>query len=166
MTTTAQPTISVELPEPFDPRWARLPGIAIDGRRITIDLAAYFFRFDSASWLVCGWDTVRTQLLDAEETSQTALEQTALDFIRANARTTRDAAEVLSTAWDVYSYVFRDELLPVAGLDQIGPAELRILREAATLMALNKVELRPGGLLALTLRADDTRDAVIVLRRR
>jgi hypothetical protein len=32
------------------------------------------------------------------ETSQTALEQTALDFIRTHARTTRDAAEVLSTA--------------------------------------------------------------------
>jgi hypothetical protein len=146
MTTTAPPAISVELPEPFDPRWARLPGIAIDGRRITIDPAAYFFRFDSASWLVCDWNAVRTQLLDAEETSQTALEQTALDFIRAHARTTRDAAEVLSIAWDVYAYVFRNELLPVAGLDQIGPAELRILREAATLMALNKVE--PDGTIS------------------
>lgn len=46
-TTTAPPTISVELPEPFDPRWARLPGITIDGRQITIDPAAYFFRFSS-----------------------------------------------------------------------------------------------------------------------
>jgi hypothetical protein len=59
----------------------------------------------------------------------------------AHARATHDAAEVLSIAWDVYSYMFRDEVLPVAGLDQIGPPELRILREAATLMALNKVEL-------------------------
>lgn len=141
MTTTAPPTISVELPELFDPRWARLPGIAIDGKTITIDPAAYFFRFDAASWLVCEWDTVSTQFLDTQESSQTALEQAALDFIRGHAHITHDAAEVLSTAWQVYSYLFRDELLPVPGLDQIGPAELRMLREAATLMALNKVEL-------------------------
>jgi hypothetical protein len=34
----------------------------------------------------------------------------------------------------------RDDLLPVPGLEAIGPAELKMLREAATLMALNKVE--------------------------
>ncbi len=72
--------------------------------------------------------------------AETALEQAALDFIRARARTTADGAEVPAIAWQVYSYLFRDELLPVAGLEQIGPAELRILREAATLMALNKVD--------------------------
>jgi hypothetical protein len=133
--------ISVALAEQFDPRWARLPGVTIDGRTITIDPAAYFFRFNSASWLVCDWDTVRDQLLDTRESSETALEQAALDFIRSHARTTSDAAEVLCIAWQVYSYLFRDELLPVPGLDQIGSAELRMLREAATLMALNKVEL-------------------------
>jgi len=139
-TITAPQVISAVLPEPYDPRWARLPGIAIDGRRITIDPAAYFFRFSSASWLVCDWDTVRSELLDVQESSETALEQLALDFIRSHARSTGDAAEVLAVAWHVYSYLFRAELLPVLGLDQIGPAELRILREAATLMALNKVE--------------------------
>ncbi|HEY2578080.1 MAG TPA: hypothetical protein VGI74_17395 [Streptosporangiaceae bacterium] len=142
MTTTITPTaISVELPEPFDPRWARLPGITVEGRRITIDPAAYFFRFSSAFWLVCDWDTVRTGLLNIQESSETALEQAALDFIRTHAHTTHDAAEVLSIAWNVYSYLFREELLPVPGLDRIGSAELRILREAATLMALNKVDL-------------------------
>ncbi len=140
-TITAPPTISVELPDPFDPRWARLPGITVDGRRITIDPAVYFFRFSSASWLVCDWDTVRSELLGAEESSETALEQAALDFIRAHSHQTEDAAEVLSIAWEVYSYLFRAELLPVPGLAQIGPAALRMLREAATLMALNKVEL-------------------------
>jgi hypothetical protein len=139
-TVTALPAISVELPEPFDARWARLPGITIDGRRITIDPAAYFFRFDCASWLVCDWDTVRSQLLEVQESTDTALEQTALEFIRAHARQTTDAAQVLSIAWEVYSYLFRAELLPVPGLEQIGAAELRMLREAATLMALNKVE--------------------------
>lgn len=53
---------------------------------------------------------------------------------------------MLSIAWQVCSYLFRDELLPVAGLDQIGFAELRMLREAATLMALNKVD--PDGTIA------------------
>lgn len=140
MTTTATTAISVELPEAFDPRWARLPGITTDGRCLTIDPADYFFRFDSASWLVCDWDTVRAEFLDVQETAETALEQAALEFIRARARTTTDGAEVLAIAWQVYSYIFRDNLLPVAGLEQIGPAELRILREAATLMALNKVD--------------------------
>jgi len=56
------------------------------------------------------------------------LEQAALDFIRLHSRSTSDAAEVLAIGWQVYSYLFRDELLPVPGLDQIGPAELRILR--------------------------------------
>lgn len=140
-TTTTAPPISVELPEPFDPRWARLPGITVEGRRITINPAAYFFKFSSASWLVCDWGTVRAVLLDRQESSDTALEQIVLEFIRTHAHTTHDAAEVLSIAWQVYAYLFRDELLPVPGLDQIGPAELRILREAATLMALNKVEL-------------------------
>lgn len=141
MTTTTMAAIGVELPEPFDPRGARLPGITISGRHIMIDPAAYFFRFDSASWLVCDWDTVRTQFLDTQESAGTALEQAALDFIRTHGRTTDDGAEVLSIAWQVYSYLFRDDLLPVAGLEQIGAAELRILREAATLMAPNKVDL-------------------------
>jgi hypothetical protein len=39
MTVSTLASISVELPEPFDPRWARLPGIAVDDRRITIDPA-------------------------------------------------------------------------------------------------------------------------------
>lgn len=91
MTTTAPPTtISVELAEQFDPRWARLPGITIDGRTITIDPAAYFFRFSSASWLVCDWDTVRVQFLDTRESGEIALEQAALDFIRTHARCTSD----------------------------------------------------------------------------
>ncbi|MFE0689886.1 hypothetical protein ACFV0Z_17275 [Streptomyces xiamenensis] len=146
MTTTTRPVIGVELPQAFDVRWSRLPGITVSGRYITIDPAQYFFRFDSASWLVCDWELVRDQLLGTEETSDTALEQTALEFIRTHGRTTADATEVLAIAFEVYSYLFRDELLPVGGLEQIGPGELRMLREAATLMALNKVE--PDGTIS------------------
>ncbi|MGH3480445.1 MAG: hypothetical protein ACRDSI_11640 [Pseudonocardiaceae bacterium] len=141
MTTTALPVISVELPEAFDARWNRMPGITIEAQVITIDPAQYFFRFGSSSWLVCDWDGVREELLDLTESTETALEQISLDFIRTHSRTTSDPAEVLSIAWQVYAYLFRDELLPVSGLEQIGPEQLRMLREAATLMALNKVEL-------------------------
>jgi hypothetical protein len=139
--TTVPTVISVELPEAIDPRWSRLPGIQVDGRTVQITPADYFFRFDSRSWLVMDWQTVHTGLLPVNETEQEAIEQIALEFIRAHARTTTDAAEVLLIAWQVYSYLFRDGLLPVEGLDQVGPAELRMLREAAMFMALNKVEL-------------------------
>lgn len=137
-TTTAP--ITVQLPESLDPRWSRLPGITVDGRTITVDPNEYFFRFDSHSWLVIDWELVRDQLLEVTETSEKALEQIALEFIAEHGRTTDDPAEVLTNAWHVYSYLFREELLPVAGLEQIGPNELRILREAAVFMALNKVE--------------------------
>ncbi|WP_062214106.1 hypothetical protein [Streptomyces sp. NBRC 109706] len=146
MTATAPSTISVELAQAFDPRWSRLPGITVDGPTLSINPAEYFFRFDSASWLVCDWHLVRNQLLNVEETAEAALEQTALEFIRSNSRSTTDAAEVLAIASRVYSYLFRDELLPVGGLEQVGPDELRMLREAATLMALNKVE--PDGTIS------------------
>jgi hypothetical protein len=60
--------------------------------------------------------------------------------LQAPSATFRPAARILATAWQVYGHIFRAELLPVPGLESIGPDELRMLREAATLMALNKVE--------------------------
>jgi hypothetical protein len=132
--------IVVQLPERIDPRWSMLPGVRLDGRTVTVDPAEYFFRFDSHTWLLVDWERVRAELLGVCETSEKALEQMALEFIAKHGRSTDDPAEVLTTAWHVYSYLFREELLPVAGLEQIGPAELRMLREAAVFMALNKVE--------------------------
>jgi hypothetical protein len=137
--TAAPPTIRATLPGPLDPRWSRLAGLQVDATTVTID-PGYWFRFESRSWLVCDWAGVRDDLLPVTETSDQALEQAALDYVRAHGRTTTDPAEVLATAWQVYAYLFRDDLLPVAGLEAIGPGELRMLREAATLMALNKVE--------------------------
>lgn len=137
--TTAPALIKAELPGTVDPRWSRLPGIEVDGTTVTINPADYFFRFDDSSWLVADWAAVRDGLLPIDETAEETIEQVTLEFIRANARVTTDPAEVLGIAWHVYSYLFRDELLPVAGLEQIGPEELRMLREAATFMALNKV---------------------------
>ncbi|QDN96045.1 hypothetical protein FNV65_06855 [Streptomyces sp. S1A1-8] len=141
MTTIDTATITVVLPEAFDERWSRLPGIQVDGRRITIDPAEYFFRFESHTWLVADWELVNSQLLNTDETTETAVEQFALDFIKAHAAPTSDAARVLATAYEVYAYLFRDEHLASLGLPQITAEHLRMLREAATLMALNKVEL-------------------------
>jgi hypothetical protein len=141
---TATALITTELPGPLDPRWSRLPGIAVDGSTVTISPDDYFFRFDSCSWLVTNWDVVCDELLSVTETAEEAIEQAALEFIRA--RVTTDPAEVLRIAWHVYSYLFRDELLPIAGLEQVGPAELRMLREAGVFMALNKV--RDNGSIA------------------
>jgi len=95
---------------------------------------------------VTDWDVVCNELLLVTETAEEAIEQAALEFIRAHARVTTDPAEVLRIAWHVYSYLFRDELLPVAGLEHVGPAELRMLREAGAFMALNKV--RDNGSIA------------------
>ena len=141
MTTIDTTAITVVLPEAFDERWNRLPGIQVDGPRITIYPAEYFFRFESNTWLVADWKLVKSQLLDVEETTESAVEQLALDFIKTHAQSTSDAARVLTTAYAVYSYLFRDEHLDGLGLPQITAGHLRMLREAATLMALNKVEL-------------------------
>jgi hypothetical protein len=140
-TTVALETITVELPEAFDPRWNRLPGITVDGKRITIDPKDYFFRFENSSWLVIDWETVTAGLLHVDETEAVAVEQLALDFVKTNGRPTSDAGEVLAIAYQVYSYLFREEHLATLGLPDVTAEHLRMLREAATFMALNKVEL-------------------------
>ncbi|WP_435187282.1 hypothetical protein [Streptomyces sp. bgisy126] len=139
--TPAGSPLSVELPVAFDPGWNRLPGIRVRGRHIDIDPAEYFFRFESHTWLVADWQRVRSELLPVEETATHAVEQLALEFIKAHAYSTDDSALVLRTAHDVYTYLFREEHLDGIGLPGLTADHLRMLREAATLMALNKVEL-------------------------
>ncbi|WP_316519906.1 hypothetical protein [Kitasatospora brasiliensis] len=141
MTTVDTATITVELPEAFDPRWNRLPGITVDGKQISLDPAKYFFRFEARSWLVIDWQTVVDGLLGVDETEEASVEQMALEFIKTHGRSTRDPGEVLAIAYQVYSYVFRDEHLAALGLPRVTAEHLRMLREAATFMALNKVEL-------------------------
>ncbi|MFD7548179.1 hypothetical protein ACFV0R_07305 [Streptomyces sp. NPDC059578] len=141
MTTIDTTPITVELPEAFDPRWSRLPGLRIEGRRLTVDPAAYFFRFESHTWLVADWELVASQLLDLDETTESAVEQLALDFVKQHGESTSDAARVLTTAYEVYAYLFREEHLTGLGLPRITADHLLMLREAATLMALNKIEL-------------------------
>lgn len=64
-----------------------------------------------------------------------------LDYVRRSGRRTTDPAEVLSVAWQVYAYLFRDEHLVDPGLAHVRPEHLRMLREMGTVMALNRVEL-------------------------
>lgn len=140
-TTTIRPdVISAELPEAFDPRWNRIPGITVNGTAVTVDPTDYFFRFENSSWLLCDWEKVQTELLPVTETADTALEQTTLDFIKAHSRSTTDPAAVLTTAWHVYNYLFRAEHLDGLGLEGVTEEHLRMLRQVATFMALNKVE--------------------------
>lgn len=134
-------TIIADLPTAFDPRWSRLPGIEVDDHRVIIDPSKYFFRFESHTWLLTDWELTRTRLLPIEETTESAVEQLALEFVKAHGESTHDAARVLTTAHDVYAHLFRAEHLDGLGLPGFTAAHLRMLREAATLMALNKVEL-------------------------
>lgn len=129
----------VQLPVAFDPRWNRIPGITVNGTAIEVEPERYFFRFETSTWLLCDWRIVTDELLTAEETSQTAVEQLALDVVKTYGFSTSDAGLVLSTAWDVYGY-FRDEHLLALGLPQVTADHLRMLREVATFVALNKVE--------------------------
>ncbi|MDS1270730.1 hypothetical protein RIF23_10505 [Lipingzhangella sp. LS1_29] len=136
--------ISTTLPEAFHPGWNKLPGFTATGRSITIHPATFFYKYDNPApeWLICDWVGVRDRLLPARETGETTVEQMALDYVRAHARTTHDAAEVLRIAWEVYSFLFRESHLADPALQRMGvePRHLRVLREMACVMALNRVE--------------------------
>jgi hypothetical protein len=47
MTTAVQDGIRVTMPEQFHEGWNRLPGVTVAGSEITIDPAAYFFRYEN-----------------------------------------------------------------------------------------------------------------------
>lgn len=133
--------IRAKLPTPFSDGWNQLAGVTVDGCELIIDTARYFFRYKRTTWLLCDWDAVRNDLLDADETTEVALEQTVLGYVRASGRQTNNPADVLTTAWKVYSYLFRDEQLTDPGLAHVAPRYLPMLRELGTVMALNRVEL-------------------------
>ncbi|ATM24706.1 hypothetical protein SMD44_p10207 (plasmid) [Streptomyces alboflavus] len=137
-TTTSKP-FSVDLPEAFTPEWSRLDGITVDGTTVTVDPGQYFFRYESPSWLLVDWELVRSELLGAKETDEQAVEQRALEFVKAHGQVTHDPAKVLEVGYQVAAHLFRDEYLNIPGLD-VTERELKALREATTIMALNRVE--------------------------
>ncbi|WP_051110482.1 hypothetical protein [Longispora albida] len=129
------------MPVPFTREWNRVAGVAVDGHKLTINPAEFFFRYNNPSWLLCEWDKVTAELLTATETDAVTIEQMVLDFVKANGRTTDDPAEVLHAAHSVYAHMFRAEHLDNPELDFATPKTLVMLRELGTLMALNRVEL-------------------------
>ncbi|MFC4560313.1 hypothetical protein ACFO4E_00430 [Nocardiopsis mangrovi] len=131
---------TVELPVEFDTRWSRIPGVTVEGRTIGIESNEYFFRLESRTWTVISWEKVSDELLPVDETPGSAIEQTTLEYIAKNGRTTDDPAEVMRIAWDVYSFLFRAEHLPALGLEGITETHLRMLAEVSVFTALNKVE--------------------------
>lgn len=137
----ARQVIQLTMPEPFSAGWNRLDGVEVDSRQLSIDIGRYFYRYTNPTWLLCPWEDVRHDLLDATEQPGVALEQQVLDYVAAHGRSTSDPAEVLATAWQLYAHLFRDELLADPGLADVDPRHLRMLRELATVMALNRVEL-------------------------
>lgn len=141
-TTTVQNIIRAELAEPFHMGWNRLNGVTVTGNAITIDTAAYFFRYENPTWLLCDWQDVKRDLLDTQESANTAIEQTVLDYINAHGHSTSDPAEILNTAFKMYSYLFRAEHLSDPAIKQMGVTgrDLRILTEMGTVMALNRIE--------------------------
>lgn len=138
---TAGQVIELTMPEPFSAGWNRLDGIEVDDRQIRIDIGRYFYRYTNPTWLLCRWEDVRHDLLDAAEQTGVALEQQVLDYVVAHGRSTTDPAAALATAWHLYAYLFRDDLLGDPGLADVDPCHLRMLRELATVMSLNRVEL-------------------------
>jgi hypothetical protein len=139
-TTAVENSIHVELPEPFHQGWNRINGVTVTDNAITIDTAAYFFRYENPTWLLCDWQDVKRDLLDAQESTETAIEQTVLDYIKTHGHSTSDPAEVLNTAFEVYSHLFRAEHDPAIKQMGVTGRDLRILTEMGTVMALNRIE--------------------------
>ncbi|MBT2213450.1 hypothetical protein [Actinomadura sp. NEAU-AAG7] len=135
--------IRAELPVAFHPGWNQIDGLEVDGKMVTIEPTRFFYRLENPKWVVCDWEAVRKELPQLRETVTISLEQKALDFIRNNTRLTRDGAEVLNLAYKVNSHLFRDAITAERGFKIIGarPEHARLLREAATLGALNRVEM-------------------------
>jgi hypothetical protein len=143
MTTTVQDIIRAEMSEPLHSGWNLITGVTVAGNTITIDPSAYFFRYENPTWTICDWEGVKRDLLGVQESADTALEQTVVDYIKAHGRSTSDPAEVLAIVWEVYSYLFRQEHLNAPDISAMGLTgkHLRMLTEMGTMMALNRVEL-------------------------
>jgi hypothetical protein len=135
--------IRVRFPEAFHHGWNAISGVTAQGTALTIDPEAYFFRYTNPTWVVCDWDSVAADLVNVSETTDSAIEQIALDYVRTHGQVTDDPAEVLSIAYQAYSWLFRAEHLSDPGLMELGVTaqHRRMLTEMGTMMALNRVEL-------------------------
>lgn len=137
------PTISGTALEAWSEGWGKVPGVEVNGQHISIDPEQYFFRYENPSWVIVPWEMVKKDLLTVEETTERTLEQIVLDYVNAHGRETTDPTEILETASHVYSVVFHDRWVnadPELKATGVQPAHLKMLREMATVMALNRVD--------------------------
>jgi hypothetical protein len=130
-------TASVKLP--LSMGWNELDGFTVENGTVTIDPQQYFFRYESPEWLICEWATVERDLLPLKESETQAVEQAVLEFIQAHGKSTTDLDELLRTAWQVNSFIFRDEHAGEPDLAHLDPAYFGMLREMGTVMAMNRV---------------------------
>lgn len=136
-----QALIEASLGTPLSAGWNKIPGIEVDGERVTVDPDQYFYRYESPSWIICDWDRVRSELVEREETEHASFEQQTLDYVRANGVETDDGGRVMETAEEMYTYLFREEHLDDLSTDDVTEFHLQILREMGTVMSLNRVAL-------------------------
>lgn len=120
-----------------------MPGVQVEGRHITIAPDQYFLRYENPSWIIIPWDSVERDILPTPETTRRTLEQIFLDYVNEHGEETDDAARVVATASHVYSVVFNDRWVsqdPELEATGVTTHHLKMLREMATLMALNRVD--------------------------
>lgn len=124
---------------PLSEGWNKIDGFSVENGAVIIDPVQYFFRYETPEWLICDWASVQADLLPLQENEDQALEQTVLNYIREHGRPTTRLDELLETAWQVNSFIFRDEYAGQPDLAHLNPAYFGMLREMGTVMAMNRV---------------------------
>lgn len=124
----------------LDDRWSRVPGININNGQAIIDIDAYFFRYEDPQWKYIPWETVVSNWEKLDETTDSSLEQNCLSLVKEKSITTTDPTIVLENAEKAYEFLFDPKRIDLSGLPYVKDEHLKILKEASTLMALNRVD--------------------------
>lgn len=124
----------------IDKRWGRVPGITVEKNKVDIDINTYFFRYEQPQWKYVPWDKVVGSWGILDETQDSSLEQNCLSFIKKESVTTSNPQVVLENAEKAYSFLFDPNRIDVSGLPYVTDDHLKILKEASTLMSLNRVD--------------------------
>ena len=131
----------IRAPIAIDPRWSRVDGLTATSSEVTIEPEQFFYSFNRPSWTIVDWSDLREDWGNLRETPERSLEQVCLEYIKAHGKETRDPAEVLATAWEVYSFLFDAEAMDCNSDPELNALYLKALRETSILMALNAVSL-------------------------
>jgi len=124
----------------LDPRWERVPGVKVTDDGVTIDPNKYFFRYEEPQWRIVDWEKVAENWEQLDESEGTTLEQKCLNFIKEHAITTNDPKLVLENSEKMYEFLYDSNRLDLSGLPHVNEKHLQALKEASTMMALNRVD--------------------------